>query len=250
MGETSRLDSAGATLDFIGGGRQCDTGTPVLDALRVGRGIETRFKRKYPLPSVGDRFGELTITGFERVTSGACPAVMARAQCSCGAPSHLVHLYNLRKGASTRCNVCAKKQSGRWTKKYWGYADICPDDSHRRRLLGRISACINRCHNVNDSGFRHYGGRGIRVFEPWKTDRRAFLAYVITLDGWDTPRLELDRIDVDGGYAPGNLRFITRAENMLNKRQVGAMQSRIFELEARVRYLEQRAEGAVHDSVG
>jgi hypothetical protein len=28
------------------------------------------------------------------------------------------------------------------------------------------------------------------------------------------------------------------------------MQSRIFELEARVRYLEQRAEGAVHDSVG
>jgi hypothetical protein len=155
-------------------------------------------------------------------------------QCSCGAPEHRVSDYNLRKGASTRCNTCAKKQSDYWRKKYYGYADICPDEGHRARLLNRISACITRCTNPNDSGFHHYGGRGICVYEPWVTDRRAYLAYLLTLPDWDRPEFELDRIDVDGDYEPGNLRFISKSENAKNKRQVSKLQRRIQELELEV----------------
>jgi hypothetical protein len=78
------------------------------------------------------------------------------------------------------------------------------------------------------------------VHEPWRDDRRAFLKYVVTLEGWDVPSLELDRTDVDKGYEPGNLRFVTRKKNMANRRHVGAMQNHILDLEARVRHLECR----------
>lgn len=95
--------------------------------------------------------------------------------------------------------------------------------------------------------YEHYGARGIRIYAAWLADRRAFLAHLVTLDGWDVPSLELDRIDVNKGYEPGNLRFVSRSENLRNKRQVGVMQARILELEARVRYLECRLAESVHD---
>ena len=58
----------------------------------------------------------------------------------------------------------------------------------------------------------------------------------MSLDGWDQPRLELDRIDVNKGYEPGNLRFISKRDNCNNKRSVQQMQRYIIELEARLRY--------------
>ena len=57
---------------------------------------------------------------------------------------------------------------------------------------------------------------------------------LVTLDGWDDPDLELDRINNDRGYEPENLRFVTRAENTRNKRDVNTMSQRIIELEAEV----------------
>jgi hypothetical protein len=157
------------------------------------------------------------------------------AQCSCGATPHRVTEANLIKGASTRCNKCAKKQTGFWTKKYWGYADILPDDVQRTRLLDRISACVDRCHNEKARHFNHYGGRGIFVFDPWHKDRRAFLSYLLTLPGWDNPDNDLDRTDNDKGYVPGNLRFVTRRQNHANRRSVAKLQTRIQGLEARLR---------------
>jgi hypothetical protein len=56
----------------------------------------------------------------------------------------------------------------------------------------------------------------------------------MTLDGWDKPELELDRIDVNKGYEPDNLRFVTRAENQRNRRSMRDMQKLVDELKAEV----------------
>jgi hypothetical protein len=56
----------------------------------------------------------------------------------------------------------------------------------------------------------------------------------MTLDGWDNPKLELDRIDVNKGYEPNNLRFVTRSQNQRNRRSVQDMQKHIDELKAEV----------------
>jgi hypothetical protein len=117
------------------------------------------------------------------------------------------------------------------------------DDEHRTRLLNRLSAAITRCHSPNSRVYKHYGERGVHVHQQWREDRAAFLRYVQTLPGWDDPSYEMDRINVDGGYEPGNIRFVSRSDNLKNKRQVADMQRRIAELEAEVTYLRSRERG-------
>ena len=244
MGAASRSNSKRCKADCQCGRHRRNAGSFVSGSEQVDRGAATRFKRKISPPSIGDRFGELTIIGYQIGPAGGIQ--YAIAQCSCGATPHRVATYNLRKGASTRCNACAKKAAGYWTKKFYAYAIVCPDDAHRRRLLNRLSACKNRCHNPNDRGYSNYGGRGIHLYEPWRTDKSAFLAYVMSLDGWDQPRLELDRIDVNKGYEPGNLRFISKRDNCNNKRSIQQMQRYIIELEARLRHCTCGAAKSVH----
>ena len=193
----------------------------------LARGEKYRFKTVYPSLISGTVIGELVVVGVER-------RGLVRVQCSCNAPTHLVMDYNLRGGKTTRCNTCAKKQSDFWRKSFYKYAEICPDITHRRRLMGRLAACKNRCHSPADRGYANYGGRGITLYEPWHTDRADWLRYVMTLDGWDNPKLELDRIDVNKGYEPNNLRFVTRSQNQRNRRSVQDMQKLIDELKAEV----------------
>ena len=236
MGNSQRTDSTGGKADYLRVRNVRHGGPSISGATRVDRREDGTFIKRVPDPSPGDRFGELTVVDSVMAQYGVAKTRCVVVQCSCGAPPHMVQLYNLLKGASTRCNSCARKAAGFWRKDYFKYAEACPDDAHRRRLLNRLSACKNRCHNPKDRGYANYGGRGIKLYEPWRTDKAAFLRYVVTLDGWDQPNLDLDRIDVDKGYEPGNLRFVSRRENCNNKRSMRALQRRIDELEARLRH--------------
>lgn len=234
MGATRRGRRPRVAPDGTPLGREDHGRSPYLDRNGMARGANGRLLRKLEPPSPGDRFGQLIVVGFRLGSAGGIKGVVVK--CSCGADPHVVNISNLRGGRTTRCSTCAKRQSGHWIKSYFAYADIAPDDGHRRRLLNRISACINRCHNPNDSGYPNYGERGIHVHEPWRTDRRAFLQHLVTLDGWDNPKLELDREKVDRGYEPGNLRFVTREVNAGNRRKVRELQRRIAVLESCLRH--------------
>lgn len=198
---------------------------------------------KYPLPGLGDSRGELTVSGYLIGNRGAPIALVAR--CNCGNES-VVAKENWRRGASTRCNTCAKAKSTYTRVKYRGLAAVCPDGRTRTRLLTRISAAISRCHNPTNANYAGYGGRGIHVYEPWRIDRAAFLAYLVSLPGHDNPALEMDREDVNRGYEPGNLRFVSRAENVNNRRTVRALQAEV----ARLRRALERATLALHDQDG
>ena len=81
------------------------------------------------------------------------------------------------------------------------------------KLYKKVYSAINRC-----STHLHYGGRGIQVHKPWLKDPTAFVVYLTTLEGWNNPSLMLDRIDNDGHYEPGNLRFTTYEESNYNRR--------------------------------
>lgn len=72
-----------------------------------------------------------------------------------------------------------------------------------------------RCTNPQHAAWADYGGRGITVCERWLTSPAAFLA---DMGPKPSPAHELDRIDNDGGYHPGNCRWVLRKQNDRNRR--------------------------------
>lgn len=246
MGNARRTDTPRAQAGNKPGWRKDDPGSQDFLRRFLEGGKASRFVRKYPLPSAGDRFGKLTVVRPDFSEYGGLRGIIVK--CDCGAPEHSVNFHNLRGGKTTRCNACAKFKSADSRKKfYWVHADAMPDDEHRRRLLNRLAAAIGRCHNAGNKAYANYGGRGIRVHDEWRADRSTFLHYINTVPGWDRPELDMDRIDCDGNYEPGNLRFISRSENNFNKRSVQDMQRRIDELERRLRHCKCGATHEVHD---
>lgn len=73
-----------------------------------------------------------------------------------------------------------------------------------------------RCNNTHRAKFAIYGGRGIRVCDEWSKSPAAFVEWA--LDNGYSDGLQIDRIDVDGGYNPDNCRWVTPQQNARNKR--------------------------------
>lgn len=229
MGDTCGSNLSGPEADDYAVRSDGDRGPRDARGKWVG-GVERGMYKSPPFP-VGATVGELTVLRYEPKSdrAGRARGWHPVCRCSCGWEGS-VDRQNLIRGRSTRCNFCAKIKSNQ--KRYWKYKHACDDDATRTRLLNRLSACITRCHNPNSKQFHHYGGRGITVYGGWRADRASFLQYALTLPGHDKPELEMDRIDVDGGYEPGNIRFVTRSTNMQNRRDIRTMQERILALEA------------------
>ena len=71
----------------------------------------------------------------------------------------------------------------------------------------------SRCTDRNYDRYPFYGGRGIQVCERWNSFEN-FLADV----GERPAGKSLDRIDVNGNYEPGNVRWATQTEQCRNRR--------------------------------
>lgn len=249
VGTTSGAGAAGREGSADSVRDKCNFGPRNLDGTWMA-GVERGPKKPFPF-AVGTVFGELTCVRWGKHWGYYNPWM----RCSCGWEGFVVR-QNVLAGRSTRCDRCAKRKAveTRWERR--GYYAICPDNTHRDRLLDRISAIIVRCTNPAATTYPDYGGRGITVHPEWLEDRTAFLRYLVSLPGWDQPQLQLDRIDNNGGYVPGNLRFVTRSENMANKRKITArsvevLKRRIAALEAEnadLRHRLRRAEESLHDS--
>jgi len=71
-----------------------------------------------------------------------------------------------------------------------------------------------RCYNPSRYNYHKYGGRGIKVCERWFNLYDNF--YEDMFPTWKEG-LQLDRIENNGNYEPGNCRWSTRREQQLNR---------------------------------
>jgi hypothetical protein len=73
-----------------------------------------------------------------------------------------------------------------------------------------------RCTRPSYIGWENYGGRGITVCGEWLDSFEAFYDHIGPRPG---PGYSVDRIDNDGNYEPGNVRWATHSQQRINSRR-------------------------------
>lgn len=108
--------------------------------------------------------------------------------------------------------------------RYFGRCINCPNIiSSVHRVCGECKmvrrtfySMQQRCGNPNHPSYPLYGGRGIRVCQLWLDDRRAFILYCRNILGDRPDGYSIDRINNDGDYEPGNVRWASPSQQAAN----------------------------------
>ena len=86
------------------------------------------------------------------------------------------------------------------------------------RIYSIWRAIKSRCFRKSEKSYKNYGGRGITMYPAWIHDFQAFYDYVSQLENYHKTGYTLERINNDGNYEPGNLKWATRKEQNSNNR--------------------------------
>ena len=145
----------------------------------------------------GQRFGKLLVVA--EAGRDALKKVRWRCMCDCGNET-TVTSGGLVTGNTTSCGCYLKEK----ITKHGGW---------KKSSYNTWRAMMRRCYNSNDKDYPRWGGRGIIVYAPWH-DYAAFAKDVGEPEGTET----FDRIDPNGSYVPGNVRWATPTVQARNTR--------------------------------
>jgi len=151
----------------------------------------------------GKVFGRLIVLGREGSSRSGQP--LWRCRCKCGNEC-VVFGGALRDGRTQSCG-CLQRERVSETSTTHGQTHSIEYNTWANMK--------QRCLNPNASFFSNYGGRGIRVCDRWLHSFENFLADV-------GPRPSnghsIDRIDNNGDYEPGNVRWALSSVQQKNTR--------------------------------
>lgn len=155
-----------------------------------------------PLYLIGKRFGRLTVIASASSTREPSGIARRRWECRCECGSTiLVRTSDLTGGHTQSCGA------------HWRYNGA--SRGHGMSLSptwNTWEGMLKRCYRPSNASYRRYGARGITVCERWRQFENFFADMGVRPEG-----KELDRIDTNGNYEPGNCRWVTRAENSRNR---------------------------------
>lgn len=184
---------------------------------------------------IGFRSGRLVVES----RAGSSKTGQARwlCRCECGKAA-IVFGSNLRQQTTKSCG-CIRADGLRTINFQHGFSRGRRADGSRRPdhyLYETWCGIRRRCLREHDQAYPKYGGRGIGVHKPWIGDFARFKDDLLAEIG-DRPsrKHSLDRIDNDGNYCPGNLRWATPKMQNDNK---GILAAENKELRAKISELE------------
>ncbi len=119
------------------------------------------------------------------------------------------------------CPVCRKQYNStiQGAKKIKSCYDCRKFGTHNLSAHHKYkiwSAMRDRCNNQNNKRYPRYGGRGITYSKEFN-NFKVWLVYVSSLDNYEKVGFTLDRIDNNGNYEKGNLRWATYKTQNINR---------------------------------
>lgn len=152
----------------------------------------------------GRRFGRLKVRGVgPAATDGALCYV---CKCRCG-NIVVVRAASLRYHVTESCGCLAKQRAADANRTHGGY---------QRPEYGIWKAIKRRCTNPRSESYHNYGGRGIKLCQRWLNSFANFFADV---GERPSPKHTLERRNNNGPYAPYNVYWATRKEQLRNTRR-------------------------------
>jgi hypothetical protein len=138
---------------------------------------------------------------------------MWRCLCACGETT-TVQRSNLKSGATLSCG-CLHSERARERYKQIGRLRQTHGEAGATPEYRAWASMKRRCFNPNVWNYKNYGGRGITVCPQWAGSFEAFLADV---GRKPSQKHVLDKINNNGNYEPGNVRWATMSESNKNRR--------------------------------
>lgn len=161
----------------------------------------------------GRRFGRLVALNFSHKDKNR--KTYWDFICDCGEIKTL-RSDCVKNGSIQSCGCMKKEQDYKNLRMDRKLEKTLKTDETYSTLARRYAAMKQRCYDSHSKQYKNYGGRGIKVCDEWLHSFKNYYEWCIS-HGY-RKELEIDRIDNDGNYEPLNCRFVTRKENVNNRR--------------------------------
>lgn len=153
----------------------------------------------------GDKFERLTVLRLIDTQRWKGAAWLCR--CDCG-EVHTVRAGHLRSGGCKSCGCLSREMARRRGRNSWKHGML------KTKEYKAFDNAKQRCTNPNKDGYNNYGGRGIEF------RFNSFVEFFEEIGKAPSKKHSIDRIDNDGHYEAGNIRWVTQTKQIHNRRRL------------------------------